>query len=48
MNPVIIRKGKMKDVNSVFELGKKTEELSFSKHMTFHEKRSIILTTFSW
>ena len=33
-----IRRGKLKDISQIYNLGKKTKELEFSEKMNFHDK----------
>jgi hypothetical protein len=37
----VIRKAKLSDVNQIYELGLKTEELEFSSEFPFHEKSEL-------
>ncbi|MEK6886148.1 MAG: GNAT family N-acetyltransferase [Nanoarchaeota archaeon] len=38
----IIRKAKLIDINSIYNLGRKTKELNFSPKMSFHDKAELM------
>jgi ribosomal protein S18 acetylase RimI-like enzyme len=42
MPRIIIRRAKQKDISQIYNLGKKTKELMFSKGMNFHDKKELL------
>ena len=41
-----IRRAKLKDIDLIFRLGKKTKELQFSNKMNFHDKVETLFKTY--